>query len=68
MVKIGNTALVSRQTPLLMYGGEVMCATSNGQLSQLALSTHDAPPLTGSLDRDGTVLENSFRKQLALHR
>ncbi|XP_017769670.1 PREDICTED: WD repeat-containing protein 19 [Nicrophorus vespilloides] len=63
--KIGKTTLASKQTPLLMYGGEIMSATSGGQLTQLTLSTHDAAPLT---EKDKSVLENNFAKQLDLQR
>ncbi|KAG5897933.1 hypothetical protein JTB14_014047 [Gonioctena quinquepunctata] len=65
--QIGKTALVTKQTPLLMYAGEVMSATSGGQLTQLALSTHDSPQV-GIIERDRAVLEANFNKQMALHR
>lgn len=66
--KVGETVLVSKQIPLIMYQGEVMCATSNGQLSQLGLSTHDVSQLGMVLERDKKTLENNFNKQLHLHR
>lgn len=47
-----------------MYAGEVMSATSGGQLTQLILSTHDSP----QNDKDQSVLEANFSKQLSLHR
>ncbi|XP_023012404.2 intraflagellar transport protein Oseg6 isoform X1 [Leptinotarsa decemlineata] len=65
--RIGQTALVTKQTPLLMYAGEVMSGTSNGQLAQLSLSTHDSVQI-GINGRDPVVLETNFNKQLALHR
>lgn len=65
--KIGNTSLVSKQIPLLMYSGEVMSATSGGQLTQLNLATHDSF-LLGINDRDQSVLQANFNKQLSLHR
>ncbi|XP_066257249.1 WD repeat-containing protein 19 isoform X1 [Euwallacea similis] len=66
--KIGETLLVSKQMPLIMYQGEVMCATSSGQLSQLALTTHDVSQMSTILDRDRKNLETNFHKQLSLHR
>lgn len=65
--RIGSTSLVSKQTPLLMYSGEVMSATSGGQLTQLNLSTHDTN-LLGIGERDQSILEANFKKQIALHR
>lgn len=65
--KIGSTSLVSKQVPLLMYSGEVMSATSGGQLTQLNLATHDSF-LLGINDRDQSVLQANFNKQLLLHR
>lgn len=65
--RIGSTTLVSKQTPLLMHAGEVMSATSGGQLTQLNLSTHDSI-LLGIGDRDQSILELNFNKQIALHR
>ncbi|CAH0560259.1 unnamed protein product [Brassicogethes aeneus] len=67
VIKVGVTGLVSKQLPLLMYAGEVMSATSGGQLSQLALSTHDSVQ-SGINERDSAVLEANFNKQLSLHR
>ncbi|KAL1509542.1 hypothetical protein ABEB36_004257 [Hypothenemus hampei] len=66
--KIGETVLVSKQVPLIMYQGDVMCATSSGQLSQLSLSTHNAPQTGVILERDKKNIESNFYKQLALHR
>lgn len=66
--KIGETVLVSKQIPLIMYQGDVMCATSSGQLSQLNLSTHDVSQLGMILERDKKTMEANFYKQLALHR
>lgn len=65
--KIGSTSLVSRQMPILMYAGEVMSATSGGQLTQLNLSTHDSN-LLGISERDHNILESNLNKQIALHR
>ncbi|KAJ8943661.1 hypothetical protein NQ318_005663 [Aromia moschata] len=65
--KVGQTILVSKQIPLLMYGGEVMSATSGSQLTQLLLATHDSVQI-GIIERDQTILELNFDKQLALHR
>lgn len=65
--KVGQTSLVSKQIPLLMYAGEVMSATSGGQLTQLFLTSHDSP--VGITDSDQTIeLQSNFNKQLALHR
>ncbi|KAF7280794.1 hypothetical protein GWI33_005520 [Rhynchophorus ferrugineus] len=64
--KIGETVLVAKQIPLLMYQGEIMCATSSGQLSQLNLTTHDVSHIM--LERDRKALETNFNKQLPLHR
>lgn len=65
--KIGETILVSKQVPLLMYAGEVMSAISGGQLAQLQLTTHDALQ-SGLMERDQTTLEENFNKQLNLQR
>ncbi|RZB40660.1 WD repeat-containing protein 19 [Asbolus verrucosus] len=65
--KVGQTSLVSKQTPLLMYAGEVMSATSGGQLTQLILNTHDSLQI-GINERDQAILEANFNKQIALHR
>lgn len=65
--KVGQTILVTKQLPLLMYAGEVMSATSGGQLSQIILSTHDYEQI-GINERDNVILETNFNKQLALHR
>lgn len=67
MQKIGTTSLLSKQIPLLMHAGEVLSATSGGQITQLNLATHDTN-LMGINDRDQSVLESNFSKQLALHR
>lgn len=67
MVKIGQTILVTKQIPLLMYAGEVMSATSGGQLTQLMLTTHDSVQM-GIIEKDQTVLETNFNKQISLHR
>lgn len=53
--------------PLLMYAGEVTCATSGGQITQMMLNTHDSSQLN-ALDKDTSILENNFEKQLSLHR
>ncbi|XP_050295176.1 WD repeat-containing protein 19 [Anthonomus grandis grandis] len=66
--KLGETVLVSKQVPLIMYQGEVMCATSTGQLSQLNLSSHDSSQIGMILDRDKKVVEANFFKQLELQR
>jgi hypothetical protein len=65
--KVGQTSLVSKQIPLLMYSGEVMSATSGGQLTQLMLNTHDSLQV-GLGERDQTIMEANFNKQIALHR
>lgn len=65
--KVGQTSLVSKQIPLLMYAGEVMSATSGGQLTQLMLSTHDSMQI-GINERDLAILEANFSKQMALRR
>lgn len=67
MKKIGQTLLVSKQTPLLMCGGEVMSATSGGQITQLMLASHDSTQ-TSLAERDQAILEANFNKQLALQR
>nr|CAH7760831.1 unnamed protein product [Callosobruchus chinensis] len=65
--KVGRTVLVSKQIPLLMYAGEVMSASSGGQLTQILLSTHDSMQI-GIMDKDQTILETNFNKQLNLLR
>jgi hypothetical protein len=50
-----------------MYSGEVMSATSGGQLTQLMLNTHDSLQV-GLGERDQTIMEANFNKQIALHR
>lgn len=67
MEKVGTTSLSSQQVPLLMHSGDVISASSGGQLTQLHLATHDTI-LMGIGDKDQIVLENNFNKQLALHR
>lgn len=44
-----------------------MSATSSGQLTQLNLTSHTFIQ-TGVIDRDPAAIENSYRKQLALHK
>ncbi|CAG9766952.1 unnamed protein product [Ceutorhynchus assimilis] len=68
VLEIGETVLVSKQTPLIMYQGEVTCATSSGELSQLGLTTHCVSQQVGMIERDGKIMEENFQKQLALHR
>lgn len=64
---IGHTTLVSKQIPLLMYAGEITSATSGGQLTQFMLSTHDTAHVELN-EKDQSVLETNYKKQLALHR
>ncbi|XP_072391731.1 WD repeat-containing protein 19 isoform X3 [Diabrotica undecimpunctata] len=64
---IGNTLLVTKQLPLLMYSGEVTSATSGGQITQLILTTHETPQLNVN-EKDHTMLEANYNKQLSLHR
>lgn len=59
--------MIGQQTPLLLHSGELVLATSDGQLTQLTLSTHESC-LQLSNDKDMAVLENYFNKQLALQR
>lgn len=65
--KIGATSVLSKQLPLLMYSGEVTCATSGGQLTQIILNTHEFVR-SGAVESDVTLLEANLDKQLALHR
>ncbi|XP_028136974.1 WD repeat-containing protein 19 [Diabrotica virgifera virgifera] len=64
---IGNTLLVTKQLPLLMYSGEVTSATSGGQITQLILTTHETPQLNVN-EKDHTMLDANYNKQLSLHR
>lgn len=64
---LGKTSMVSNQIPLMMNSGEVVLATSGGQLTQLTLSTHETVQL-GILEKDTSVLENTLQSQLALQR
>lgn len=66
--RIASTKLVSKQVPLLMFAGEVMSATSAGQLTQLTLASHDTHPINATVEKDRTVLEGVLGKQIALHR
>lgn len=66
--KIGVTNLVSKQLPLHLHAGQVMSASSGGQLSQLNLTTHDTFLLGIDDDRDRSILEQNLGKQLALLR
>lgn len=50
-----------------MYAGEVTCATSGGQLSQMTLTTHDLLQ-SNAMDKATGTLESKFYKQLSLHR
>lgn len=61
---VGQTALMSKQFPLLMTSGEILAATTGGQLTQLQLSTHDIP----NNEKNVKNLETYFQKQLALNR
>lgn len=63
--RIGVTSLVAKQIPLLMYAGEVTCATPGGQLFQVMLTTHDSQ--STNVDKDNN-LESNFEKQLSLCR
>lgn len=65
--QIAKTILASKQIPLLMYGGEVMCATAGGQISQLTLSSHNFTQFS-VVDRDKSILETNFKKHLNLMR
>lgn len=56
---------MSQQIPLLLYGGEVLLATSGGQLTQLTLSTHDGFTQT-VVNKEGADI--NLTKQLMLHR
>lgn len=49
-----------------MHAGEVISAAAGG-LTQLNLSTHDSI-LLGIGDKDRSILELNFNKQVALHR
>lgn len=64
---LGKTILASKQIPLLMYAGEVMCATSGGQISQLTLSSHNFLQ-ANLMGVDKNALESNFNKQLNLLR
>lgn len=50
-----------------MYAGEVTCATSGGQLTQITLATHDVMQ-TNVVEKDNDSLEANLKKQLSLHR
>lgn len=63
--KVGKTKLVAQQIPLLLYGGEVLLATTGGTLTQLTLSTHDG--FTQTLTNQ-EVADINLTKQLMLHR
>ncbi|XP_057660350.1 WD repeat-containing protein 19 [Diorhabda carinulata] len=65
--KIGHTTLVTKQLPLLMYSGVVTSASSGGQLTQLILTTHDTSQLNVN-EKDQSILEEHFNKQLSLQR
>ncbi|EFA01913.1 WD repeat-containing protein 19 isoform X3 [Tribolium castaneum] len=65
--KVGQTSLVTKQIPLLMYSGEVISATPGGQITQLILNTHDSPQI-GVNEHDQTIQETNFNKQIALYR
>lgn len=65
--KVGKTKLIGQQTPLFLHGGDLTLATSDGQLTQLTLSTHESCAQIAN-DKDMAVLENQLMKQLALQR
>lgn len=67
MAKVGQTTLLSKQIPLLMASGEVLAATTGGQITKLQLSTHDTFPHT-SVEKNPKTLEAHFNKQLALNK
>ncbi|XP_060531606.1 WD repeat-containing protein 19 isoform X2 [Cylas formicarius] len=64
--KLGRTSLMAKQIPLLLYNGDVVLATSSGQVSQMTLSTHEPSNSNGG-EGDTVALEANFKKQLALH-
>ncbi|KAL3267293.1 hypothetical protein HHI36_011424 [Cryptolaemus montrouzieri] len=65
--KVGHTALVSKQIPLLMACGEVLAATSGGQLTQIQLNTHNTI-LRANVENNLKTWETYYNKQLALNR
>lgn len=50
-----------------MASGEVLAATTGGQITKLQLSTHDTFPHT-SVEKNPKTLEAHFNKQLALNK
>lgn len=50
-----------------MYNGEVMSATASGQLTQLILASHNFIQAS-AIERESSVIEATFKKQLALHK
>lgn len=64
---MGKTKLIGQQIPLFLHGGELLLATSDGNLTQLTLSTHESCTQL-PIDKDTTVLENHLNKSLALQR
>lgn len=50
-----------------MYAGDVMSATSTGQLTQLNLTTHNYHQMV-IIERDNSVTESNLKKQLALNK
>lgn len=41
---MGETQLISDQTPLMLYDGDLSMGTSSGKLSSITLSTHMSTP------------------------
>nr|XP_022918657.1 WD repeat-containing protein 19 [Onthophagus taurus] len=64
--KLGKTPFLSKQIPLLLYSGEVICTAPSGQIIRVILSTHHDNKQIGN-NEDTANLENIFNKQLSLH-
>lgn len=63
---LGKTSIVSKQTPLFLYSGDIILTTTGGEITHSTLTTHDVQ--VGPLERNQTILENALKKQLALKR
>lgn len=59
--------MIGQQIPLLLHSGDLTLATSDGQMIQLTLSTHESCSQISN-DKDIALLENYLNKQLALQR
>lgn len=57
MIKVGETTLLTDQTPLMLCDGELCLNTNSGRLSSLTLSTHMNSPTIDLKDQLKTFIK-----------